>query len=165
MPHNGRSCCLNLKINLVGEVFLDEIRGACEQCDQAVGKPTAREQAERATKKFAKNANPITGMKQESDVQFLEYVVKALVDAPNDVKIVRTVDEMGVLLTLSLNSADMGKIIGRMGNTAKAIRTLLRVVGMKNNARVNLKINEPEGGVPREKATKTVDEAMADLKL
>ena len=105
-------------------------------------------------------------MKQESDVQFLEYTVKALVDNPSDVKIVRTVDEMGVLLTLSLNPADMGKIIGRMGNTAKAIRTLLRVVGMKNNARVNLKINEPEGAAPREmKTTKTVDEAMEDLKI
>ena len=102
----------------------------------------------------------------EQDVQFLEYVVKALVDNPNDVKIERTVDEMGVLLKLSINPADMGKVIGRMGNTAKAIRTLLRVVGMKNNARVNLKINEPEGAAPRpEKATKTVDEAMADLKL
>ncbi len=105
-------------------------------------------------------------MKQDSDVQFLEYVVKALVDNPNDVKIVRTVDEMGVLLTLSLNPADMGKIIGRMGNTAKAIRTLLRVVGMKNNARVNLKINEPEGGMPREvKTDKTVDESLEDLKI
>ena len=102
----------------------------------------------------------------DTDVQFLEYVVKALVDNPNDVKIERTVDEMGVLLKLSINPADMGKVIGRMGNTAKAIRTLLRVVGMKNNARVNLKINEPEGPAPRpEKATKTVDEAMADLKL
>ena len=102
----------------------------------------------------------------DQDVQFLEYVVKALVDNPNDVKIERTVDEMGVLLKLSINPADMGKVIGRMGNTAKAIRTLLRVVGMKNNARVNLKINEPEGGAPRnERATKTVDEAMADLKL
>lgn len=105
----------------------------------------------------------------DSDVQFLEYVVKALVDNPNDVKIERTVDEMGVLLKLSINPADMGKVIGRMGNTAKAIRTLLRVVGMKNNARVNLKINEPEGGAPRaereSKATKTVDEAMADLQL
>ncbi|OHA18817.1 MAG: hypothetical protein A2836_02370 [Candidatus Taylorbacteria bacterium RIFCSPHIGHO2_01_FULL_45_63] len=102
---------------------------------------------------------------QDRDTQFLEYVVKALVDAPNDVKINRTVDEMGVLLTLAVNPADMGKIIGRMGNTAKAIRTLLRVVGMKNNARVNLKINEPEGSVRPEKASKTVDEAMADLKL
>lgn len=80
------------------------------------------------------------------DKAFLEYVVKALVDNPDDVKIDRTVDEMGVLITMTVNSADMGKIIGRQGNTAKAIRTLLRVIGMKNNARVNLKINEPEGG-------------------
>lgn len=100
------------------------------------------------------------------DQQFLEYVVKALVDNQNDVKISRTVDEMGVLLTLEVNAADMGKVIGRSGNTAKAIRTLLRVVGMKNNSRVNLKINEPEGFVkPTEKASKTVDEAMADLKI
>ncbi len=102
---------------------------------------------------------------QEHDAQFLDYVIKALVDNPNDVKITRTVDEMGVLMTLTVNGADMGKIIGRMGNTAKAIRTLLRVVGMKNNARVNLKINEPEGGVRPERASKTVDEAMADLKI
>ncbi len=112
----------------------------------------------------------------EKDSQFLEYVIKALVDNPNDVKINRTVDEMGVLMTLDVNPADMGKVIGRSGNTAKAIRTLLRVVGMKNNARVNLKINEPAGGTggsmgastssPRvESASKTVDEAMADLKL
>src|SRR5437773_10296719 len=81
----------------------------------------------------------------DRDKEFLEYVVKALVDNPNDIKIERTVDEMGVLITLTVNPADMGKIIGRMGNTAKAIRTLLRIIGMKNNARVNLKINEPEG--------------------
>lgn len=80
------------------------------------------------------------------DQQFLETVVKALVDHPDNVKIDRTVDEMGVLLTLDVHGEDMGKIIGRSGNTAKAIRTLLRVVGMKNDARVNLKINEPEGG-------------------
>lgn len=104
-------------------------------------------------------------MQVEHDAQFLEYSIKALVDNPNDVKIVRTVDEMGVLLTLTVNPADMGKIIGRMGNTAKAIRTLLRVVGMKNNARVNLKINEPEGGMRAERPSKTVDEAMADLKI
>lgn len=101
----------------------------------------------------------------ERDAQFLEYVVKALVDNPDAVKISRTVDEMGVLLTLVVDPADMGKIIGRSGNTAKAIRTLLRVVGMKNNARVNLKINEPEGGASRESSMKSVDEAMADLKL
>lgn len=81
----------------------------------------------------------------EQDQQFLEYVVKALVDNPNDVKINRTVDEMGVLLTLTVHRDDMGKIIGRSGATAKAIRTILRVVGMKNEARVNLKIEEPEG--------------------
>lgn len=108
-------------------------------------------------------------MTQEHDAQFLEYVVKALVDNPNDVKIKRTVDEMGVLMNLDVNPADMGKIIGRMGNTAKAIRTLLRVVGMKNNARVNLKINEPEGSehsAPMQsRASKSVDEAMADLKI
>ena len=105
---------------------------------------------------------------QDADKVFLEYVVKALVDNPNDVKIDRTVDEMGVLISLTVNPADMGKIIGRMGNTAKAIRTLLRIIGMKNNARVNLKINEPEGSVNRQSAMpsslKTVDQAMEDLK-
>ena len=105
----------------------------------------------------------------ESDQQFLDFVIKALVDNPQDVKIGRTVDEMGVLLSLDVNPADMGKTIGRSGNTAKAIRTLLRVVGMKHNARVNLKINEPEGRVAPastvSSASKTVDEAMQDLKL
>ena len=101
----------------------------------------------------------------QTDQQFLDYTIKALVDNPHDVKIVRTVDEMGVLMTLEVNAADMGKVIGRSGNTAKAIRTLLRVVGMKNNARVNLKINEPEGGVRPERSSKTVDEAIDDLKI
>src|SRR3989338_11141520 len=82
----------------------------------------------------------------DTDTLFLESTIKALVDNPASVKIVRVVDEMGVLLTLDVHPDDMGKTIGRSGNTAKAIRTLLRVVGMKNNARVNLKINEPEGG-------------------
>ncbi len=97
------------------------------------------------------------------DKEFLEYVVKSLVDNPDDVKIDRTVDEMGVLITMSVNQADMGKIIGRQGNTAKAIRTLLRVIGMKNNARVNLKINEPEGGMKMSGAS-SVEAAMEDLK-
>ncbi len=107
-------------------------------------------------------------MEREQDAKFLEYVIKALVDNADAVKIGRTVDEMGVLMTLTVDPADMGKIIGRQGNTAKAIRTLLRVVGMKNNARVNLKINEPEGGMKMESAqngSKSVDEAMADLNL
>jgi len=80
----------------------------------------------------------------EHDQQFLENIVKELVQNPNDVVVERKVDEMGVLLTLSVNPDDMGQIIGKMGNTAKSIRTLLRVVGMKHDARVNLKINEPE---------------------
>ncbi|TSC77681.1 MAG: hypothetical protein G01um101424_304 [Parcubacteria group bacterium Gr01-1014_24] len=114
---------------------------------------------------------------EDADKIFLEYVVKALVDNPNDIKIDRTVDEMGVLISLTVNPADMGKIIGRMGNTAKAIRTLLRIIGMKNNARVNLKINEPEGSTRPQpdsmgrtasqsapSSMKTVDQAMEDLK-
>ncbi len=101
----------------------------------------------------------------ERDQEFLEYIIRSLVDNPADIKITRTVDEMGVLLSLDLNPADMGKIIGRSGNTAKAIRTLLRVVGMKNNARVNLKINEPQGSKPEGIKTKTLEESMADLNL
>lgn len=105
-------------------------------------------------------------MNETEDKDFLEYVVRALVDNPDAVKVDRKVDEMGVLLTLDVDSKDMGKIIGRSGNTAKAIRTLLRVVGMKHNARVNLKINEPEGGLRSEQssASSGVDEAMEALK-
>lgn len=115
----------------------------------------------------------------EADAKFLDVVIKALVEHPDDVKINRTVDEMGVLITLEVHPDDMGKIIGRQGNTAKAIRTLLRVVGMKNNARVNLKINEPEGGkkptvsgMPGgyehnsgQSNTRTIDEVMEGLDL
>lgn len=101
----------------------------------------------------------------EQDAAFLEFVVKSLVDVPDSVKIKRTVDEMGVLLTLDVSGEDMGKVIGRSGNTAKAIRTLLRVVGMKNNARVNLKINEPEGNSRSMGASsQSVDDAIAELK-
>jgi len=85
-------------------------------------------------------------MAEFSDQNFLEFVVKNIVDNPNDVTINRTVDEMGVLLSLKVNAKDMGQVVGREGNTAKAIRSLLRIVGIKNNARINLKIEEPEGG-------------------
>ena len=108
------------------------------------------------------------------DQEFLDFVVKALVDKPEAVKIDRKVDEMGVLMTLEVDPMDMGKIIGRQGNTAKAIRILLRVVGMKFNARVNLKINEPEGSTrpvhasapmsSAPSAASSVDAAMDDLK-
>ena len=125
-------------------------------------------------------------MNANQDQEFLEYVIKALVDNPSDVKINRQVDEMGVLLTLDVNPADMGKVIGRSGNTAKAIRILLRVVGMKNNARVNLKINEPAGSTrgmgggmgsmsdgpsmgandaPQGSASRGIDEALEDLRM
>ncbi len=98
----------------------------------------------------------------EQDHAFLEYVVKALVDNQDAVTITRTVDEMGVLLMLTVHPDDMGKIIGRDGNIAKALRTLLRVVGMKHNARVNLKINEPVGG-KRENENRTLDEVVDEL--
>jgi predicted RNA-binding protein YlqC (UPF0109 family) len=83
----------------------------------------------------------------EADQAFLEFVVKAIVDNPDAVKVNRKTDDMGVLLTLDVDREDMGKVIGKSGNTAKSIRTLLRVVGMKNDARVNLKIEEPVGGL------------------
>ena len=104
----------------------------------------------------------------ENDVKFVEFVVKAIVDNPNDVKVDRKVDEMGVLLTLDLNPADMGYVIGRQGRNAHAIRTLLRVVGARNNSRVNMKINEPEGSTrgPRREAREAVDtSAVDDLKI
>ncbi|MBU2595460.1 KH domain-containing protein [Patescibacteria group bacterium] len=84
-------------------------------------------------------------MGSKADQEFVEFIVKGIVSNPNDVKTDRTVDEMGVLITLDVNAEDMGQVIGKEGKTAKAIRTLLRVLGAKENARVNLKINEPEG--------------------
>lgn len=80
-----------------------------------------------------------------ADQEFLEYLVKSIVDTPEDVKVERKIDEMGVLLSLKVNQKDMGHVVGRQGATAKSIRSLLRIVGIKNNARVNLKIEEPEG--------------------
>ncbi len=85
----------------------------------------------------------------EKDQEFVEYTVKAIVENPDKVKVERTIDERGVLLSLEVDPADMGKIIGKDGRTAKAIRTLLRVLGAQNDARVNLKIIEPEGGLGR----------------
>jgi len=84
-------------------------------------------------------------MSETVDKEFLEFLIKSLVDNPDDVKVERKVDERGVLLTLWVNPNDMGHVVGRQGSTAKAIRSLLRIVGIKNNSRVNLKIEEPEG--------------------
>ncbi len=119
------------------------------------------------------------------DRDFIEYAVKMIVDNPDDVKVERKIDEMGVLITLDVNPKDMGMVIGREGMTAKALRTLLRVIGARNSARVNLKINEPEGSdrppcesremrmerperterpsVPEEK--KTLDDVMNDIQI
>ncbi len=102
-------------------------------------------------------------MDSSKDINFLEFLVKSIVDHPEDVKVERKIDEMGVLLNLKVHKDDMGQVVGRKGATAKAIRSLLRIVGLKNNARVNLKILEPEGG-SQEGYSSRVDQAMEDLK-
>ena len=102
----------------------------------------------------------------EKDKEFLEFLVRAIVNHPEDVNSTRTVDERGVLITLDANPSDMGYVIGRRGMTAQAIRSLLKVVGAKNNARVNLKINEPEGGRgpsrPSEPSMDDIDTSVVD---
>jgi len=102
--------------------------------------------------------------KDSADKEFLEFIIKALVDNPDEVKVERKVDEMGVLLSLKVNPEDMGQIIGKAGSTARAIRNLVRIVGIKNHARVNLKIEEPEGGAPRVRKA-PAGEGLEDLKL
>ncbi|MDD5692938.1 MAG: KH domain-containing protein [Patescibacteria group bacterium] len=82
---------------------------------------------------------------KEVDQQFVEYIVKQLVTKPDKVHTERKIDELGVLIELVVDREDMGVIIGKEGKTAKAVRTLLRVLGAKNDARINLKIVEPEG--------------------
>lgn len=116
-----------------------------------------------------------------TDQEFVEFVSKLLVDHPEDVKVERRIDEMGVLITLDVNAQDMGMIIGRDGATAKALRTLLRVIGARHNARVNLKINEPEGSsrnvdrenrprqekkdAPQEEEKRSVDDVVNDIQI
>jgi len=110
-------------------------------------------------------------MAEAKDIEFLEFIVKTLVDHPNDVKVDRKVDEMGVLLSVKVNPEDMGQLIGRQGSTARAIRNLVRIIGLKNHARVNLKIEEPEGGsrkkpeaAPQETSS-SVTEDFEDFKI
>lgn len=79
------------------------------------------------------------------DRDFVEFIVKQIVGDPDAVEVTRSVDDMGVLITLKVSKEDMGKVIGKSGQTAKSLRILLRIVGAKNNARVNLKIVEPDG--------------------
>ncbi len=108
------------------------------------------------------------------DQQLLEFIVKSIASNPDAVKVERKVDEMGVLLSLKVDPNDMAQIIGRQGSMAKALRTILKVAGAKNKARVNLKIEEPEGSsrVSREdsddsskEAEKAADDIVEDLKL
>ena len=88
-----------------------------------------------------------------SDQQFVEYIVKTLVNNPDKVEVDRVIDEKGVLLSLSVDPEDVGRVIGRRGATAQAIRTLLRALGTKNDARYNLKIvNDDAPVAPREES-------------
>jgi len=106
-----------------------------------------------------------------ADREFVEYIIKQIVNKPDEVDVTRKVDEMGVLIEVKVNPEDMGLLIGRAGSTAKAIRTLARIIGMRNNARVNLRIVEPEGSthVPRDSGsaggekTRNVDDVVSDL--
>ena len=112
---------------------------------------------------------------KEQDQEFLEMIVKNIVSQPDSVVVERTIDEMGVLLTLKIDQSDMGYVIGKKGQTAQAMRTLLKIVGAKNNSRVNLKIYDPNAGdmssrTPREATREAVPtdvdtSAVDDLKL
>ncbi|MBR3323754.1 KH domain-containing protein [Candidatus Saccharibacteria bacterium] len=82
------------------------------------------------------------------DQQFVEYIVKTLVNNPENVEVTRSIDEKGVLLELTVDPEDVGRVIGRRGATAQSIRTLLRALGTKNDARYNLKIVNTDGGAP-----------------
>jgi len=105
-------------------------------------------------------------MAENQYVEFLEFLIKALVQKPEAVKVDKKLDERGVLLTLQVDKEDMGMIIGKSGSTAKSIRTLIRIVGRKNNAHVNLKIEEPEGSErPVEPArVSPLDQVVEDLR-
>lgn len=100
-----------------------------------------------------------------NDQEFIETTIKTIVENPNKVEVNRSIDERGVLIELKVAVEDMGTIIGKEGRTAKALRTLLRVIGAKNNARVNLKIIEPEGSshIPRSEDKDAVADAMSDV--
>jgi predicted RNA-binding protein YlqC (UPF0109 family) len=101
-----------------------------------------------------------------NDKDFLEFIVKNIVDHPEDVEIERKVDEMGVLLSLHVHSDDMGQVIGKEGSTARAIRSLVRIIGLKNKARVNLKIVEPDERSKGKKKSKKEDkEGLEDIKI
>ena len=93
------------------------------------------------------------------DQQFVEYIVKSLVGNPDAVEVKRTIDEKGVLLELTVDPEDLGRVIGKRGSTAQSIRSLLRALGTKNDARYNLKIIDPNGGAPSSRPASTDDDA------
>lgn len=98
------------------------------------------------------------------DQQFIEYIVKSLVNNPDAVEIKRTIDEKGVLLELTVDAEDLGRVIGKRGATAQSLRTLLRALGTKNDARYNLKIVDVGGPAPRRQAhddSQAADDAAA----
>lgn len=100
------------------------------------------------------------------DQQFIEYIVKSLVGHPDDVTIERRIDEKGVLLELSVNPEDLGRVIGKRGSTAQSLRTLLRALGTKNDARYNLKIvdtGSPEDRPPRRDDSPAPDDNQAPV--
>ena len=99
------------------------------------------------------------------DQQFIEYIVKSLVGNPDAVKVDRTIDEKGVLLELTVDPEDLGRVIGKRGSTAQSLRSLLRALGTKNDARYNLKIvdvdrPESERGMPATSSSRDNDEAV-----
>lgn len=96
----------------------------------------------------------------EIDQQFIEYVVKSLVGKPDAVHIERRIDEKGVLLELTVDPEDLGRVIGKRGATAQSLRTLLRALGTKNDARYNLKIIDNGTGDGQAKPTATEDSAQ-----
>jgi len=107
----------------------------------------------------------MTAKTELTDQEFVENIVKAIVDHPEEVVTGRTLDERGVLIQLTVNREDMGKVIGREGRTAKAIRSLLRVFGARNEERINLKIVDPEGETaeaPEETREPAMPEKKAD---
>lgn len=95
-------------------------------------------------------------MSNSIDQQFVEYVVKSLVSNPDAVVVERTVDDRGVLLELTVDPEDLGRVIGKRGATAQSLRTLLRALGTKNEARYNLKIVDNGVGAPAKSADDTV---------
>lgn len=107
-------------------------------------------------------------MSNTIDQQFIEYIVKSLVSHPDAVKVERRIDEKGVLLELTVDAEDLGRVIGKRGATAQSLRTLLRALGTKNDARYNLKIMDVGGTasatVPSDQSENTAptDDAQAD---